>query len=252
VDASAETLVVLSDSPSFAVVIPMFNEEAGAEVCVKTVCGELQRVDPRARLFVVEDGSRDRTADILRELEKTTPALKVLFHSENRGYGQALVTGGRAAHDAGFDYAVFMDSDLTNDPKDITHFLGKMREGADSIKASRYIKGGGTSDVPPFRRAISVLGNSVARILMRIPIHDLTNGFRAVRTSAFVRIPFRENKFAIIMEELYYMKRMGCSFAEVPNVLRTRSGDRRKTSFSYKPSTFAQYLKYPLKSFFGL
>jgi len=244
--------VVLSDSPSFAVVIPMFNEEAGAEACVRTVCAELQRLDPKARLFVVEDGSRDRTAEILRELENTTPALTVKFHGENRGYGQALVTGGRAAHDAGFDYAVFMDSDLTNDPKDIAGFIAKMREGHDSIKASRYIAGGGASGVPPFRRAISIVGNSLARILMRIPIHDLTNGFRAVRTSAFVRIPFRENKFAIIMEELYYLKRMGCSFAEVPNVLRTRSDDRRRTSFSYRPSTFAQYLKYPLKSFFGL
>jgi len=230
----------------------MFNEEAGASACVSTVCAELQRLDPNARLFVVEDGSRDRTAEILGDLESMTPALKVLFHAENRGYGQALVTGGHAAHDTGFDYVVFMDSDLTNDPKDIARFLPKMREGHDCIKASRYIPDGGMIGVPWFRRVISRGANSVARILMRIPIHDLTNGFRAVRTSAFVRIPFRERKFAIIMEELYHMKRMGCSFAEVPNILRARSGEQRATSFSYRPSTFAHYLKYPVKSFLGL
>lgn len=239
-------------SPAFAIVIPMYNEERGAEACVRAVCGVLHQIDPRARLFVVEDGSGDATGAILRDLEKATPALTVVRHETNRGYGRALVTGGRTAFEAGFEYVVFMDSDLTNDPVYVSRFVEKMREGYDCIKASRYIRGGGVRGVPLYRYAISRLGNLVAGLLMGLPIHDLTNGFRAVKTSVFIRIPFAENKFAIIMEELYHLKRMRCSFTEVPNVLGTRTETQRRTSFSYKPSTFVQYLKYPLKSFLHL
>src|ERR1039458_2123797 len=81
-------------SGPFAVVIPMFNEEAGAEVCVKSVCMELDRLPGRSALLVVNDGSRDRTDEILHRLAPAHLKLKVITHPANRGYGRALRGGG--------------------------------------------------------------------------------------------------------------------------------------------------------------
>src|SRR5262245_14000582 len=115
----AATTDTTAEEPGFAVVIPMFNEEAGAQRCVIEVCRELRRLPHRSRLVVVDDGSTDGTAAILRHAAQTQPMLQVVAHPQNRGYGAALRTGVEVAHAAGFDYVLFIDSDLTNSPGDI-------------------------------------------------------------------------------------------------------------------------------------
>lgn len=236
----------------FAVVIPMYNEEAAARTCVERVCGVLDGIQNPCELIVVEDGSADRTAAILRELADEFPRLRVVEHGENRGYGAALRTGTRAAIDAGHDYALFMDSDMTNDPADIPKFVAKMEAGVDVIKASRYSDGGGTDGVPAFRWWISRIGNLIAKLLCRLPLSDLTNGFRAVRLSVLERCELTENNFSIIMEELYQCRFEAKTFCHVPVVLTNRSADQRGTSFSYRPRIFVDYLKYPLRCALGL
>jgi dolichol-phosphate mannosyltransferase len=230
----------------------MFNEESGAENCVRTVCGALSRVPNRSRLIVVDDGSRDRTARILDELERQHDRLTVIHLPNNCGYGAALGTGVRRAGEDGFDYTLFMDSDLTNDPRDIPKFTARMEQGWDVIKATRYSLGGGVSGVPLYRLATSALGNYLARLLFRLPIHDSTNGFRAVRTSLLLRMKLREQRFPIIMEELYWCRFLTRSFVEVPVVLTDREAGLRPTSFVYRPSVFWTYLKYPLRAFVSI
>lgn len=234
--------------PSFAVVVPMYNEEAGAERCVRAITESLRSFSERNMLIVVDDGSRDRTTDVLTSMSREVANVVALKHEKNRGYGAALSTGARRASELGFDYVLFMDSDLTNDPKDLPLFVEEMRKGTAVIKGSRYIKGGGVDGVPRWRFWISRSGNAVARLLYGLPLHDCTNGFRAVRTSIFTRMQLRENRFPIIMEELYRAKLLGCTVREVPTTLKNRSSDQRPTSFSYRPSTFYRYLKYPIKA----
>src|SRR3954463_12989790 len=93
--------------PSFAVVIPMYNEELGAERCVTQVCRELARVPNRCRLIAVADGSADSTAAILERLAREQPLLRVVTHPRNRGYGAALSSGVVACDEEQFDYALF-------------------------------------------------------------------------------------------------------------------------------------------------
>ncbi len=238
--------------PTFAIVVPMYNEAASAAKCVHMVCAELLRLPYRAKLIVVEDGSRDGTAKILTELESTARDLIVVHHTANRGYGQALRTGARRAREEGFEYALFMDSDLTNNPADISRFAAQMELGFDVIKATRYSKGGGVMGVPSYRVWISRIGNALARILFRLPIADCTNGFRAVRTGLLERMSLHENRFSIIMEELYWSKYIARTFTEIPVVLTNRSNDQRPTSFQYRPRMIWDYLKYPLKTFIGV
>ena len=123
-----------------------------------------------------------------------------------------------------------------------------MRQGFDLIKASRYVRGGGVDGVPWWRVWISRLGNALASRLYGLPLHDCTNGFRAVKSDLFAALPLHENRFPIIMEELYHAADRGWRVAEIPNRLTNRSGEQRPTSFSYRPSTFYRYLKYPWRS----
>jgi glycosyltransferase involved in cell wall biosynthesis len=230
----------------------MYNEKTGAEACVRRICTVLETVPGTAKLVTVDDGSQDGTGAILDRLAGEFPSLTVIHHEKNSGYGAALRTGMRHAAEAGFEYALFMDSDLTNDPADIPRFFERMRKGYDVIKATRYSGGGGVSGVPAYRVIISRVGNSLARRLYRLPVTDCTNGFRAVRTALLAQMNLTEQKFPIIMEELYLCKLLAKSYAQVPVTLTNRQGKQRPTSFVYRPRVFYQYLKYPLRSFFGL
>jgi glycosyltransferase involved in cell wall biosynthesis len=230
--------------PSFAVVIPMYNEELGAERCVTAVCRELARVPNRCRLIAVDDGSADGTAAILERLTRAQPLLRVVTHPRNRGYGAALSSGVVACDEERFDYALFMDSDLTNAPGDIPRFAGKMAEDIDVVKGTRYSGGGRMDGVPWQRRWVSVVGGLVARALFRLPLSDCTNGFRAVKTRLRVQMRLHETGFPVIVEELYHCVFLARSFGEIPVVLGSRASDVRPTSFPYRPRTFFRYLKY--------
>jgi dolichol-phosphate mannosyltransferase len=236
----------------FCVVIPMYNEENGAEKCVRSVCAALRAIPSRNTLLTVNDGSKDGTREVLDRLSPEFSNLKVVHHEKNAGYGAALCTGAKHAAEGGYEYVLFMDSDLTNSPDDLPKFVDKMGLGYDVIKATRYSAGGGVSDVPRYRVIISQAGNALARLLFRLPIHDCTNGFRAVRTALLCQMKLSENRFPIIMEELYWSKYLASRFAEVPVILRDRHSELRRTAFSYRPSVFWNYLKYPLRAFFGL
>lgn len=235
---------------SFCVIVPMYNEESGAETCVCRICDVLATVPLRSALVAVNDGSRDQTAAILNRLSAKRRNLTVIHHDNNRGYGAALRTGIEHAAEGSFDYALFMDSDLTNDPLDIPRFVEKMREGYDVIKATRYSNGGEVSGVPAYRVLISRVGNWIARRLYRLPITDCTNGFRAVRTGILSQMDLTESKFPIIMEELYYSSFLASTFAQIPVRLTNRGEQQRPTSFVYRPRIFWEYMKYPLKAFF--
>ena len=230
----------------FAVVVPMFNEELGAQHCIEEITRVLLESPHPTQLIVVNDGSSDHTGEILKAAGETNEVLTVIAHERNLGYGKGLQTGGRTALELGYEFVIFMDSDLTNHPRWIPHFVEQMGASFDLIKASRYMPGGGVDGVPWWRYWISRVGNAVASTLFGLPIHDCTNGFRAIRTSVFAKMTFRENGFAMIMEELYQAKLMGCRVLEIPNTLTNRSAAQRPTSFSYKPSTFWRYFKYAL------
>lgn len=235
-----------TETPSFAVVVPAYNEAAGIGACVRAIHESLERLPNRSALVVVDDGSADGTGDTLDELADRHARLVVVRHPRNRGYGAALRSGAETAADLQYDYVLFMDSDLTNDPASIPAFTAQMAKGVDVIKASRYVGGGGVDGVPLWRSSLSILGNLVARLLFGLPVRDTTNGFRAVRTSLLMSIDLEENGFAVIMEELYRLRPLARTYAEIPIVLTARTDDLRGSSFSFGPRAMAAYLRYPM------
>lgn len=233
--------------PNLAVVIPMYNEVSGAKLCVERVLDALSALSVPAALIVVDDGSKDGTGKALDDLFAARGGF-ILVHQENRGYGGALIRGGREAAAQGYDYVLFMDSDLTNPPDHIARFIPAMLAGYDVIKGSRLTQGGDMDAVPWNRRLFTVTGNAVARSLFRMGIADCTNGFRAIRTELFVSMPLTERGFAVIVEELYWAKRRAASATSVPTSLTARTGKQRTTSFEYRPAIFWSYLKYALRA----
>ena len=230
----------------------MYNEAAGAERTVREVVAALERGNTRSVLIVVDDGSTDGTGTVLARLGSLSGRLVVMSHSANRGYGAALQTGAREAAAQAFDDVLYRDSDLTNSPDDIPRFVARMAQGVDVVKATRYGPGGGIRGAPRWRVLISALGNRMARLLFGIPLRDCTNGFRAVRVSLLQQMELAEPRFPLIMEELYWCKFLARTFAEVPVILLARTPDRRPSSFSYSPTVFWRYLKYPLLAFLGI
>jgi len=235
--------------PSFAVVVPMFNEQSGAEKCISEISHAINNIDTTCKIIVIDDGSSDRTSNILKSLLELNHDLHVLIHKQNQGYGSALMTGIKKAHELGLSYVLFMDSDLTNQPADIIHFFKKMEANADVIKATRYSDGGNVEGVPMKRRIISRVGNVISRSLFRLPLTDPTNGFRALRTHLVAEINFKEKGFPIIMEELYLLASKQLNYENVPVTLINRNSDGRGSSFAYTPTQILNYLKYPLMSY---
>ena len=152
----------MNDRPApFAVVVPMLNEEAGARRCIDEISRALRDSPLSPRLIVVNDGSSDRTGEILAAAENEIDTLTVVSHPRNLGYGQALQTGGRTALALGCDFVIFMDSDLTNDPGFIRTLAEKMNEDCDLVKASLH--------PGERRRKCSTLALLVSRAAMLCP-----------------------------------------------------------------------------------
>jgi dolichol-phosphate mannosyltransferase len=232
-----------------AVIIPMYNEEIGADLCVRTMLQQIETMKGEVSLFVVNDGSADGTYAILQSLERSGLNFHLVHQTKNQGYGAACLAGAMAALEKGFEFGLFMDSDLTNDPKLISEFWSLLQTNRyDFIKASRYIKGGGMQGVPLRRQLPTILGNFAARVLFGMGIHDCTNGFRAVRLKLLQGVRFQERGFPCIVEELYVLKTKGARGTEIPYTLTKRAEGDQNSKFSYHPSVFKRYLKYALKA----
>lgn len=224
----------------------MYNEENIAKLSVTTIISYIKQIPDTFSLVVVNDGSKDKTEIILKGLlsEYARGQYELITYPDNRGYGAALKAGISFAIDNNYDYIVFMDSDLTNHPKYLKDFYEKMVKGYDYIKASRYIKGGGTKDVPLIRIVISRIGNTLAKFITGLPLTDFTNGFRAVKVSVLKQINLTENSYPLMVEELKKISKLTNNFCEVPNIIENRSNDAGKSKFTYNIGTFWKYLKY--------
>ena len=231
---------------SLCIIIPVYNEETHIENCVNQVIKVTKEIKHVPLILIVNDGSIDNTNLILKKLSLKYHQLIIINHNKNKGYGAALDTGIKEALRRKFKFAIFMDSDQTNDPKYILNFYKYINMGYDCIKASRYINKGKMVKAPLYRRIISKIGNYIASKLFAINIHDCTNGFRMVRLDKLKKIVFKEKGFAIILEELYYLKKMKAKFKEIPTILTNRKNTT--TKFRYKPTLFWDYLKYILKA----
>jgi dolichyl-phosphate beta-glucosyltransferase len=198
------------------VLIPAHNEEKRVKSCLERLSNFLSLHHPSSEIVISEDGSTDRTVELVEEFKSQNPnGIPVnLLHAETRlGKGGGLKRGIEAA--SGF-YTVFTDTDLPVPLETITSAMQLLKEGADVVNGSRVMKESSRDE--PFRRRVLSRGfHSMARILLGMR-WDSQCGFKAVRTSvgraAFARIA--NPGFAFDVEFLIQAKRIGANVVELP------------------------------------
>ena len=208
------------------VVLPTYNEAENLESIAAAILESL----PGATLLVVDDNSPDGTGALADSLAGRDPRVRVLHRPAKQGLGRAYIDGFRIALDGGAGRVVQMDADGSHDPEILPALLGPLgpagtENTADLVIGSRYVSGGGVRDWGLFRRLVSRGGSLFARIVLRLPAHDLTGGFKAWRRETLAGIPWRgvhSGGYVFQIETTYLADRLGARIAEVPIVFTDR------------------------------
>ncbi len=229
--------------PSFCVILPMYNEQDSAEKCISGIADFLATLQTKTAVMAVNDGSSDNTLAVLEALKVKYPKLIIVNCEVNGGYGAANRAGFRAAINHGFDYALVMDGDGTQHPVFIEQFLRPMMMSYDFIKATRYSPYSKVEGVSLKRRLVSAIGNKMAKLAIRVPISDYTNGFRAIKCTLLSRMMTEEKGFSMLIEEVVQGKKLGAKFYEVPYTLTCRAKGESVSKFVYSLGVYSSYLK---------
>ncbi len=211
------------------VIVPTYNELDS----IGEVAGRLfDAVGDRADLLVVDDGSPDGTAELVKQMTHGPNAVHLIQRSHKQGLGTAYVTGFRWALERGYDSVVEMDADLSHDPADVPRLLHRLQD-ADLVVGSRYVPGGRIVNWGLIRRALSLAGNLYARMWLGYGVRDSTSGFRAYKTSALQReelsgLRSEGYSFQIEMTRRVYLA--GGEIVEVPITFVERAKGKSKMS----------------------
>jgi apolipoprotein N-acyltransferase len=218
----------LGADPRALVVLPTYNER-------DTVGAVLERVlsaTPLAHVLVVDDGSPDGTAEVVREVAGREPRVRLLERPGKGGLAGAYLTGFRRALEEGYDLVVEMDADLSHQPEELPRLL----EGAtryDLTIGSRYVPGGSVTNWGLIRRLLSRGGNGYTRWVLDLPVADATSGYRVFRRgllSFLVDQGIRSEGYGFQIELAYRAWRGGYAVGEVPITFRERELGRSKIS----------------------
>ncbi len=208
-----------------SIIIPVFNEAATVERCVRRVLAASLPDGVSMEVVAVDDASIDGSADVLSELARTTPQLTLLRHQKNAGKGAALRTGFAAARG---DIMLVQDADLEYDPADYPVLLGPMLDGrADVVFGSRFR--GGTHRVHLFTHYI---GNRfltlVSNLCTGLNLTDMETCYKVMRRSVVERLDLRARRFDVEPEITAKVARMGAKVYEVPVSYSGRDFDEGK------------------------
>jgi glycosyltransferase involved in cell wall biosynthesis len=178
-----------------SVVLPAYNEEANIERVVRSCVAYLEARMPDYELLVVNDGSHDRTGEILNRLQNELPRLRPLHHPQNRGYGAALRTGFDAASKR---FVFYMDGDGQFDISDLDHLLPLATDEDHIVTGFRIERR------DPFVRRLNakLFGGWLVRIMLGVRVRDLNCAFKLIPKKVFERIVL-ESPGALINAELY-------------------------------------------------
>lgn len=162
------------------VIVPTFNERD----TVTAVLDRIRAADASLSILVVDDNSPDGTGDIADAYAASDPLIHVFHRPEKLGLGPAYIAGFRWAFERGFDWVVEIDADGSHDARVIPTLLTIARAtNADLVLGSRWVRGGRVDGWSVVRQVISRSGNAFARWALDSRIHDMTAGFRVIRTA---------------------------------------------------------------------
>ena len=206
------------------VIIPTYNERENIENIIRAVFA----LEHGFHILVIEDGSPDGTAEIVRRLQREEFADR-LFMVERRGklgLGTAYIAGFRWALEHDYEYIFEMDADFSHNPKDLPRlYKACAEEGADVSIGSRYVSGVNVVNWPMGRVLMSYFASKYVRPITGLPIHDTTAGFVCYRRQVLQTIPLDHIRFkgyAFQIEMKFTAYKCGFRVKEVPAIFINR------------------------------
>ena len=196
------------------VIIPTYNERDNLPLVVERLLAI-----PLLRILVVDDGSPDGTGTIADRLASADDRVSVLHRTGPRGLGRSYVEGMQhLLRTTAATHVCQMDADLSHDPADLPRLL-EASAAADLVVGSRYVPGGQLQNWAPHRVALSAFANHYVRAITRLPVHDVTSGFRCWRRQLLERLPLaaiRSDGYAFQVEMAWEAHRAAGRIVEVP------------------------------------
>jgi len=210
---------------TLSVVIPTYNERDNISPLVHRILAANQATS--IEVIVVDDGSPDRTADVVRGIVASDPRVRVIERGGKAGLSSAVFVGAQASAGA---YVCVMDADLSHDPDEIPQMLEVARQGCQVVVGSRYAPGATFVGQPMVRRFISLALNLTARALFLLPTRDVLTGYALLERDVLLSTPTRYSHagFKWLLEVLATHR--GLKVCEWPIVFRDRKAGSSKAT----------------------
>ena len=215
---------------------------------------EIHQTLPAADVLVIDDNSPDGTGQLADELAAADARVRVLHRAGKLGLGTAVLAGMRYAQDHNYHLFVNVDADFSHHPRYLPALLAGMGRH-DVMIGSRYVPGGGTVNWPLSRKLMSWGVNTLSRLLLRIPAHDTSGGYRCYSVSHLRRTNLDHllsNGYSFQEEVLYRLVRAGGRIGETPIVFEDRRAGASKVNPREVVRSLAILFSLGVQSIFGL
>ena len=213
----------------YLVIIPTYNEKENVELMIRAVFA----LESPFHILIVDDGSPDGTADIVKSLQKEYSGRLHIEEREGKlGLGTAYVHGFKWGLERGYEYLFEMDCDFSHNPNDLERLLEACEgEGFDVAVGSRYVKGGKVENWPRNRVLLSKYASVYVRSVLWMPVKDTTAGFKCYHRKVLEKIlqePPRFIGYAFQIEMKYRAWKYGFKIKEVPITFTDRLRGKSK------------------------
>lgn len=231
------------------VIIPTYNEKENIEAIVRKVFS----LEGNFEILIIDDGSPDGTAAIVKDLQKEFPGqLFLIQRSGKQGLGTAYLTGFRWALDKGYDYVTEMDADFSHNPEDLPRLYEACAECGGVAVGSRYCDGISVVNWPIGRIIMSYFASMYVRNILGIKTRDCTAGFVCYNRKALQTIDLddvRMKGYGFQIEMKYTAFKLGFEIAEVPIIFVNRKLGTSKMSSSIFGEAFWGVIKLKFRKF---
>jgi len=179
--------------------MPARDEEGSLPETLRALYRAFTQAGIQHEIVVVDDGSQDRTWEVLQQLRATdVPSLAPIQNTGLHGFGRAIIHGLNASRG---DAVVIMMADASDSPDDAVHYWRLLNQGYDCVFGSRFIKGGSVHDYPRIKLLVNRMANLFIKALFTIPLNDTTNAFKAYRRTVIDGCrPFLSPHFNLTVE----------------------------------------------------